>query len=135
MKTYIKWQQVVLPQSYAIVLQQKKSSENRHQEEKNKNNDDGNRKKSIKLIIFSKSITKLIVLHQIIKYNGNEAINFSQSGVKVKVENIKIQNDIQRVSPEDSSRKICKLLQNVKCGKVKHELRVQIHELRVQIHE
>ena len=82
---------------------------------------------SFKLVIFGDSITKLIVPH-------HEATNFSQSGAKVKdiyrrverfrnnhkgskVENIVIHvgtNHIQRESPRDSSRKICKLLQKVK---------------------
>ena len=86
------------------------------------------------MVIFGDSITKSIVPHQIIKSNEHEATNFSQSGAKVKdiycqeerfinnnkgskVENILIhvgRNHIQRENPRDSSRKICKLLQNVK---------------------
>ena len=131
-----KWQQVVPMQSYATVLQQKKSSEDRNQLGENKCNSNNRNQveQSFKLVILGDSITKLIVPHQIIKCNEHEATNFSQSGAEVKgiyqqverfknnhkgskVENIVmhvVANHIQRESPRDSSRKICKLLQKVK---------------------
>ena len=130
-----KWQQVVPAQSYATVLQQKKTSEDRNQLGENKSNNDRNQVEQIfKLVNFGDSIAKLIVPHQIIKCNEHEATNFSQSGAKVKdiyrqverfknihkgskVENIVMHvgtNQIQRESPRDSSKKICKFLRKVK---------------------